>query len=321
VIYQHGIQRVRTDVVAVADSFAAAGFVTIAIDLPLHGVTDTDSPFYQAGFERTFDLDLVNNTTFAPGPDGLIDPSSTHFANLRSLLTGRDNQRQATADLFTLVRSMALLDFDDEEGADLDEDAVHLYAHSYGAMIATPFLALDDRIASAVLAMPGGGIARLFEASPSFSSVLLGGLAAAGIFQGTPEFDQFMALLQTANDSADPVNYVVAAAQAQPLYMMELIGKAPSNPSDQTVPNFVPTAPLSGTEPLALLAGLRPVTGDLSDAAGLRAIVRYTANGTHSSFLEPALNVTIAPEMLGSAVAFFLSGGTVIDVIDPTTIE
>lgn len=31
--------------------------------------------------------------------------------------------------------------------------------------------------------------------------------------------------------------------------------------------------------------------------------------------------MTIAPEMLGSAVAFLLSGGTVFDVIDPTTSE
>ena len=219
------------------------------------------------------------------------------------------------------MRSLGPLDFDGEEGADLDADTVHLFAHSFGAMIATPFLALDDTITSAVLAMPGGGIARLFEASPSFGPLLIGGLAAQGVFQGTPEFDQFMTLLQTVVDSADPVNYVAAAAQSQPLYMMELVGKAPNNPSDQTVPNFVPTAPLSGTEPLAMLGGLQAVTGDLSDAAGLRGIVRYTANGTHSSYLEPALNVTLAPEMLRSAVTFFVSGGTVIDVIDSSTIE
>ena len=322
VIYQHAITRMRTDIVAVADAFAAAGFVTIAIDMPLHGITDTAHPLYQAGFERTFDLDLVNNTTLAPVPDGEIDPSSTHFINLRSLLTARDNQRQATADLFTLVRSLASVDFDGIEGADLDTDAVHVFAHSFGAMICTPFLALDgDRVASAVLAMPGGGVARLFEASPSFSSLLIGGLAAAGIFQGTPEFDQFMTALQTIVDSADPVNYIAAAAQATPIFMMELVGKAPNNPSDQTVPNFVPTAPLSGTEPLARLAGLVPVTGDLANAGGLRAIVRYTANGTHSSYLEPAQNVTLAPEMLGSALSFFLSDGTIIDVLDTTTIE
>jgi len=321
IIYQHGITRVRTDIVAVADTFAAAGFVTIAIDMPLHGVTDPDDPFYQEGFERTFDLDLINNATFAPGADGEIDPSSTHFANLSSLLTARDNQRQATADLFTLVRSMAPLDFDEDEGADFDEDNVHIYAHSFGAMIAIPFLALDDRIATAVVAMPGGGIARMFEASPGFSPLLIGGLAQAGIFQGTPEFDQFMTAMQTVVDSADPVNYIEAAARVQPIYMMELIGKAPNNPSDQTVPNFVPTAPLSGTEPLALLGGLVPVTGDLANAGGLRAIVRYTALGKHSGHLEPANNVTIAPEMLQSAAIFFTSGGTVIDVVDPTTIE
>jgi hypothetical protein len=32
--------------------------VVAAIDIPLHGITDTTSPLYQAGAERTFDLDI-----------------------------------------------------------------------------------------------------------------------------------------------------------------------------------------------------------------------------------------------------------------------
>jgi len=322
IIYQHGITRVRTDMVAVADAFAAAGFVTIAIDMPLHGVTDdTGDPFYQPTRERTFDLDLIDNSTGAPGSDGIIDPSGTHIINLSSLLTSRDNLRQATADLFTLVKSLDEVDFDDEEGGDLDPENLHIFAHSLGAMIAIPFLAIEDTIDSAVMAYGGGGIMRLFEASESFGPLLIGGLAAAGIFQGTPEFDQFMTAAQTVVDSADCVNYIEAAAQSQPLYMMELVGKAPNNPPDLTVPNFVLTAPLSGTEPLAALAQLLPVTGDLADGNGLRAIVRYTALGTHSAYLEPANNVTIAPEIVLSATTFFATAGTVIDVVDPTTIE
>ncbi|MBV8806742.1 MAG: hypothetical protein JO042_16910, partial [Sinobacteraceae bacterium] len=89
-IYQHGFGRNRTDMLAVADSFADSGFVVVAIDLPLHGVTDPTSPLYASGanpvyagvlssgtgsIERTFDLDVRNNVTGAQGADGHIDAS------------------------------------------------------------------------------------------------------------------------------------------------------------------------------------------------------------------------------------------------------
>ena len=43
-IFQHGITRSREDMFGVADSFADAGFVVAAIDLPLHGITSTSDP-------------------------------------------------------------------------------------------------------------------------------------------------------------------------------------------------------------------------------------------------------------------------------------
>ena len=71
VIFQHGITRNRTDMLAVAGTLAAQGFAVVAMDLPLHGVTDKASPFYVGNTpftalgarERTFDMDLADNTT------------------------------------------------------------------------------------------------------------------------------------------------------------------------------------------------------------------------------------------------------------------
>src|SRR5258708_1127070 len=103
-LFDHGIPRNRTDMLAVADSFADSGFVVVAIDLPLHGLTDPTSPLYASGanpfyaglslpatgsIERTFDLDVMNNTTGAQTPDGLIDSSGASFINLTSILTTR----------------------------------------------------------------------------------------------------------------------------------------------------------------------------------------------------------------------------------------
>jgi len=65
-IFQHGITRSRTDVLAIADAMASAGFAVIAIDMPLHGQTvaegnplhadNTPSPDDR---ERTFNIDVV----------------------------------------------------------------------------------------------------------------------------------------------------------------------------------------------------------------------------------------------------------------------
>src|SRR5438552_15456983 len=93
-IFQHGITRSREDMFGIADSFADSGSVVVAIDLPLHGVTNnTSDPLYAAGanplyaglglpaggsIERTFDL-----ATIAPPQ---LDPSGSHFINLTSVL-------------------------------------------------------------------------------------------------------------------------------------------------------------------------------------------------------------------------------------------
>ena len=74
-IFVHGITRNRGDMLAIADSMAAAGYAVIAIDQPMHGITDENNGF-RTTIERTFDIDLVNNATGAPGPDGLIDSLS-----------------------------------------------------------------------------------------------------------------------------------------------------------------------------------------------------------------------------------------------------
>lgn len=117
VIFQHGITGNRSQMLAIAPALAAAGMVTVAIDLPLHGIVDKTSPLYDNQLlasdvpslmtgERTFDLDLENNSTSAPGPDNKIDPSGTWFINLPSLITSRDNLREAAADLISLAKTV-----------------------------------------------------------------------------------------------------------------------------------------------------------------------------------------------------------------------
>ncbi len=76
---QHGLGGNRTDALRSQTAFADACFVVAAIDLPLHGITDTTNPFYQKDNERTFNVDLVEQHDRRAGrADGQIDPSGTH---------------------------------------------------------------------------------------------------------------------------------------------------------------------------------------------------------------------------------------------------
>ena len=314
VIYQHGITRQRTDLLAVADTLADAGLAGIAIDLPLHGVTDPDNPL-KTGSEPTFDLDLVNNTTQAAGPDGKIDASGTHFINLKSLLTSRDNIRQAVSNLLVLRRSLG-----DIAGVTLDTGKVAFLGHSLGAMVGTVYLAVEDQLGAASLGMPGGGIPYLLDASPTFGPVIQAGLAANGIVKGTPDYDAFLAVAQTLIDAADPVNFGAAASATHPVHLMEVVGGG-GNPPDQVIPNSVATAPLAGTEPLVRVMGLTKVTTSQGPGTTpIHGVVHFTA-GAHGSLIDPSSSLAATAEMHTEFASFLASGGLYLPITNAGVIQ
>ncbi|MBL8246958.1 MAG: Ig-like domain-containing protein [Candidatus Competibacter sp.] len=313
VIFQAGFTRNRTDLLLLADALSFVGFVAVSIDLPLHGITNKSSPLYIPGMERTFDLDLVNNTTLAPVPDGSIDPSGTHFLNLRSLLTTRDNARQGEQDLRQLTASLPLVDLDGDQKPDLDAKHIRFVGHSLGGIIGGAFLAIEGNVTSATLAMAGGGVAKLADASATYSPLIVAGLAAAGVNKGTPEYESFMVAFQTAIDSADPINYGAKAASLHPIHLIEVVGGAGS-PSDQQVPNAVANAPLAGTEPLAKVMGLQSVSRSVADNKGVRGIVRFT-QGDHGSIIVPIFSVAATAEMQGQMIKFLQTEGEELEII------
>ncbi len=325
VIFQHGITSNRTAMLAIADALASAGFATVAIDMPLHGLPET-SPLH-SDIERTFDLDLVNNTTRAPGSDNTADTSGTHYINLTNLAVTRDNVRQSVADLFALFESLATMDYD-TGGADFDTSNVYFIGHSLGAMAGIPFLALEPGVKEAVLGMPGSGIAKLLDGSASFGPVIAAGLAAAGVTKGTVDYESFMAAAQTLVDSGDPGNYAAAAASGRGLLLFEVVGDGASNLPDQVIPinvmadapaGTVP-APLSGTDPLAALLGLTRFSSTATPGGKQLAQIRFTAGG-HASLLDPAENVTATNVMQSAAVTFLESGGTTVSISDTSIVE
>ncbi len=307
VIFQHGITTNRLNLIAVGEALAQAGFVGIAIDMPLHGL-DSSNPFYIAGIERTFGIDLVNNETGAKGPDGKADSSGQHFINLQSLLTSRDNFRQAVADLMVLRDSLGSLD----SVVSVNEDNVRFIGHSLGGMVGTSYLAFDDTVGAATLAMPGGGIAQLLRNSAAYGPVINAGLADAGITEGSEAYTKFFAAAQWIVDAADPINHGAAAAAKHPIHMIEVVGGNSSLP-DQVIPNAVADAPLAGTEPLARVMGLTDTTATTVDANGIHALVQFSA-GDHSSILRPDASLEATIEMQTQTAAFMASNGTQLPI-------
>ena len=340
VIFQHGITGNRSQALALAPALTLAGFAVVSIDLPLHGVADAASPLRIAGVaERTFDLDLVNNTSGAAGPDGVIDSSGTHFINLSSLITSRDNIRQAVSDLIVLSKSVpgAILvsTAGAPDGNKFDGSNIRFVGHSLGGIVGGTLLGVNSDIGASTLAMPGGGIAKLLDASVTFGPRIAAGLAASGVVEGTDNYETFLRFAQTIVDSSDPINYAVAAKTKHPIHMLEVVGSATSAP-DQVVPNSAPANDgvavggikandkvtiegfLSGTDPLHETMGLASSTFDgsakvLTGAAARSNVVRFTA-GDHGSILSPAASAAVTTEMQRETASFLASGGLCLPI-------
>ena len=323
VIFQHGITRNRTDMFAIAATLAGQGFAVIAIDAPLHGLTDKTNPFYigntpfaaMGARERTFDLDLQNNATGAPGPDGKIDPSGSYFINLQALLSSRDNLREASADLMSLTRAIPGISLDGKTTA-FDGSRIEFVGQSLGSIIGTAFIAMDPHVNVGVLNVPGGGVAGLLAASPTFGPVINAGLAQAGIKPGTPDYASFLMAAQTVVDSGDSINFAFATI-GKSILAQEVVGDA-NHPSDQVIPNSTASAPTSGTEPLLAALGLSAIKST-TQAASIRGVVRFT-QGTHGSLLDPTSSPAVTAEMQGEMASMIASGGQAVLVTNPSVI-
>ena len=323
-IFNHGITRNRSDMFAIAATLAGQGFAVVAIDLPLHGITDKHHPFYvektpfgPIANERTFDLDLQDNATGAP------DPSGGYFINLSSLLTSRDNLRQGVADLMSLRRAASGM-------AGIDGTDVSFVGQSLGGIVGTVFLAVDPNVLTGVLSVPGGGIARLLDGSPTFGPRIRAGLEQAGVIAGTPDYDSFMGAAQTAVDSGDPINFARngtyldqfvdhGAVLDKAIVLQEVIGEGDNLP-DQVIPNRVAGAPLSGTEPLIAALNLYRIDGSMVSINGIRGVTRFL-RGAHGSLLDPSASAAATVEMQGEMASMVASSGTAVQVTNPEVLQ
>ena len=347
-IFQHGITRSREDMLAVADSFADAGFAVVAIDLPLHGVTNTKDPLYasaanplyaglglpagQMSIERTFDLELIT--------PGTIDPSGSHFINLTSLLTSRDNNREGAADLITFERSVAGATVANAGGVTpFVAGHTHYLGHSLGAIVGGVFLGVvpASDVSTGTLANPGGKLSTLLINSPSFAPEINAGLEAQGLTPGTTLYAQFFRDSQTVIDAGDPINYISLATAQHPIHLLQVVGSTPppasctaSSPAngcpDQVVPNSATQALITASPygPAGAAGALTRIAapaapGPLLNPNGFRAYVNFI-EGDHGSIIDDVVPAVTA-EMQGEAISFAASNGQEILISIPSVIQ
>jgi len=321
VIVQHGLGGNRTQALAMADSFADACFVVAAIDLPLHGITDTANPFYQAPNERTFNVDLVNNTTGASGPDGKIDASGTHALPtiLSSPPTARDATRQGQVDIGVLTKSLVNLDVSGDNVSDIDPARIHFVGLSLGAIAGAGQAKYNPGLKTVTASAPGGVFTKLLLDSPAFGASIRAGVlsafsrnpASASFPDNGASFQQFFREVQTIMDPADPINHVCNCASAKPLFLQKVRG-------DTVVPNSATDRLINAANMTKLKSGVNAV------AAGQPAYVTMTA-GSHGSLFDPTASPAATVEMQTQAVKFAASanqaGGPFVVITNPAIVE
>ncbi|MBL4942038.1 MAG: lipase [Colwellia sp.] len=193
VILQHGITSKKEDMLAMTGILSLYGLATVAINHPLHGDSNVFGGLLPGG-SRGFDLtgngvDDINASTV----------SATHYMNLASLLTTRDNLRQSTSDLLGLRLGMNFLGGFHVEGnpIKIDTSKVHFLGHSLGAIAGISFIGLTNTslvpevdplfaVKTNSLAMPGVMVSNFLMESGAFGDVIKSGLtfAASEAFQG-----------------------------------------------------------------------------------------------------------------------------------------
>lgn len=320
VIFYHGITRNRLDLFALTEPLNNAGYAVIAIDQPLHGIAAAEIDFATitpeelgailaanptALFrvpgvpERTFDLDLQNNTTGAAGPDGNIDASGTHFINLANGLVSRDNLRQAAVDLVALTRSIPTIDIDGDDTPDFDGSRVHFIGQSLGGIAGTTFLSVEDSIATATLGVAGGVVSDLLLDSFSFGPRIEAGLIGNGLVPNTSLYNNFIRDLQNIVDAGDPISHAARAAGNSAIHFIQA-------DADTVVPNSASNR-LAAEMAKSGLTDFEFSAAPIIDPAGHKARVCFTTGASHGSQLDPGTTAesrTATGEMQAQQLVF-----------------
>ncbi|MGK0247282.1 MAG: hypothetical protein ACI910_000004 [Oleispira sp.] len=182
IIYAHAVTADRASSIALGTAMAINCYVTVAIDLPLHGVAPVsdsrdsvggDNIYFgfnvehgDYGYAENAKLDTAfdnieerhRNLASQPGTnarvamdiDGsddtpMLGKSGDFFFNIGNLGRLRDNIRQGVVDLMHLNATLGSIDLNDDGTPDLDVNKVYVAGSSLGAMVSAAFVAVNNQ--------------------------------------------------------------------------------------------------------------------------------------------------------------------------------
>jgi pimeloyl-ACP methyl ester carboxylesterase len=213
---------------------------------------------YQDGNNIRKDMvfDASPLATAAEGDAVREGTSGSTFINLSNFTRTRDNMQQAVVDLLNLNASLD--NIDNTLPINFDLDKVYVAGHSLGAILGTTYAAVNNdasvlaynqnlnRIQGVILANGGTHVSKLLENSIAFGPTILGGLKAAGVEQGTANFETFMHVIQATIDVVDPANSAQKlAASGTPVALFNMVGGAPL-PADASAVSFPDALKVAG---------------------------------------------------------------------------
>jgi hypothetical protein len=184
IIYAHAVTADRASSVGLGTKMAINCYVTVAIDLPLHGVAPVsdsrdgepgENIFFgfnvesgDLGYAENAKLDSTfnnieerhRNLASQPGTNGrvamdvdgtdgtdILGKSGDFFFNIGNLGRLRDNIRQGVVDLMHLNASLGSIDLSGDGDPDLDITKVYVAGSSLGGMVAAAFVAVNNQTA------------------------------------------------------------------------------------------------------------------------------------------------------------------------------
>ncbi len=295
--------------------------------------------------ERHENLYSINNiSTEMNYGESKAGDSGSLWIRLDNFQRTRDNMRQATMDLLNLNATLAVIDVNgDGVIPDLDTANVNYIGHSLGGIVGTTFTAVNNdaavlagntnlhKIQKAILANPGGSLAKMLESSVAIGPQIITGLSAQGLDQGSSGLETFINVLQATIDTADPMNFVVDLAEggssATPVLIIEMVGnESAGTPADLVVPNNGVGSLLAdgsrrpesaqslliGTDPMISLLSAENV---MDTPAGDKLVAKYNLGG-HGTFSSAGSDTSPSgfdsaeayAEMLSQSVQFLLTG-------------
>jgi hypothetical protein len=308
VIFQHGITGNKLQSVALANAVNSQGLALIAIDLELHG-------------------DLKADPGASDG-DG--------FINIPNLRNSRDNILQSVVNLYALNQAMVSGQTNIDApalapagtlpelapGPGLGGVFPAYVSLSLGSIVGDVFHATEPNLTASALNVGGARISNLLLQSETFSDLVIQGLAANGVQQGTPSFAQFFLIAQAVVDDADPVNYADEAisgtlrggASAQILQQVNVTDAVvpPVSQYDMAIQHAHGVSSPAFVQVDALVASaLAPQASSPYAGPGFYEI----PNAGHGAILDPSAGPTVqivtqALNYLGTALG---GTGTIID--------